>query len=190
MESKGKYESPRGKAMREGFREEILAVALKNARARFFIPSTDNSFCGIKYDFVMIDSGCNSMLLPFPSNANDLRRFEEDIYTWQIYWPRGTGAVHSPTLVISRIDGLAVGNAVLAGWQVIELPFPQFQLGSLSAQAMVAHERLDEDESAKLDAFLLQPGPNHVSPERQHVLIGQTVLSKTHSLQAGKCCLL
>ncbi|CAB9524316.1 expressed unknown protein [Seminavis robusta] len=181
MASNGEYESRRGKATREGLREEILGVAVKNARMRFFIPSTDNSFGGIKYTFVMIDSGCDSMLLPFPSNADDLRVFEEDIFTWQIFCSGGT-----PTLVISRIDGLSLGSVVLAGRQVIELPFLRFHLGSVSAQAMVAHERLDEDESAKLDSFLLQLGPNHILPERQHVLIGQTVLSKTYSLQAGK----
>jgi hypothetical protein len=150
--------------MRGGLREEILAVAVKNARMRFFIPSTDNGFGGIKNSFVMIDSGCNSMLLPFPSNADDLRLFEDDIFTWQIFCSEGKEAVHSPTLVISRIDGLPVGNVVLAGRQVIELPLLRFHLGSMSAQAMVAHERLDEDESAKLDAFLLQLGPNHTSP--------------------------
>eukprot|EP00339_Tiarina_fusa_P017230 CAMPEP_0117010290 /NCGR_PEP_ID=MMETSP0472-20121206/9108_1 /TAXON_ID=693140 ORGANISM="Tiarina fusus, Strain LIS" /NCGR_SAMPLE_ID=MMETSP0472 /ASSEMBLY_ACC=CAM_ASM_000603 /LENGTH=63 /DNA_ID=CAMNT_0004712787 /DNA_START=20 /DNA_END=208 /DNA_ORIENTATION=+ len=63
MAPEGDNESPRGtKAMRESLQEQILAVAVKNARARFFIPSTDNHFCGLQYDYVMIDSGCNSVL--------------------------------------------------------------------------------------------------------------------------------
>ncbi|KAG7357822.1 hypothetical protein IV203_014409 [Nitzschia inconspicua] len=165
MASEGDNESPRGKAMRESLQEKILAVALKNARARFFIPSTDNYFCGLKYDYVMIDSGCNSVLLPFPSSIDELTQFHDEIFSWQVFCSQGTGAIHSPTLVISRIDGLAVGSVLLAGRKVIELPFLRFHLGSQSAQTLVSLERLDEVESEKLRNFLSEIGENNHSSE-------------------------
>ena len=172
--------------MRENLRSEILAVALKNARQRFFIPSTENHFGGIKYDFVMIDCGCNSMLLPFPSSLASLNQYNDAIYSWQIFWSQGTGPIHSPTLLINRIDGLSVGSVLLAGRYVMELPFLRFHLGSESAQALVALDQLDDDESQKLRDFLVQLGDEHISPERKQVLLGQSVLSKFYSLQAGK----
>lgn len=176
--------------MRDGLPENILAVAVKNARHRFFIPSVDNSFGGIQYDFVMIDNGSNSLLLPFPSNLEMLQQYQDPIFSWEILCSQGTGAVHSPTLVISRIDSVAVGTIVLSGRHVMESSYLRFHVGSKSAQTLVNHPRLDENESQKLQDFLDQPGDGQISSERRHVLLGQSVLSKLYSLQAGKMFLI
>lgn len=185
------YHSPRGIALREGLPEKVLAVAVKNAKRRFYIPSTENYFGGIQYDYVMIDNGCNSFLLPFPTaNPDALRMYEGSDFSWEIAYSQGTGAVHSPTLQISRIDGLPVGDIVLAGLGVVETPFLRFHLGSAAASGLIDNAQLSDRQSQKLRDFLLQLGDEGFSAEREHVLLGQLVLSKTYSVQAGKMILI
>ena len=176
--------------MRENLREEVIVVAMKNARQRFFIPSVDNYFGGIQYDFVMIDNGSNSLLLPFPSSPEVLQQYNDAIFSWEILWSEEPGAVHSPTLIINRIDGVAVGNIVLSGRHVAECMYLRFHLGSESAQMLINHPRLDSNESQKLQGFLDKLGEGHSSPERTQVFLGQAVLSKFYSFQAGKMFLL
>ena len=183
--------SPRGKAMRQSLPEKFLAVAMKNARHRFFIPSMDNSFGGVQYDYVMVDNGSNSLLLPFPvQNAAILQQYEDGIYSWDILTSTGTDAVHSPTLVISRIDGIPVGEIVLGGRSIMDTTYLRFHLGSESAKLLVSNPRLGEDETSVLRSFLAELGDGNVSRERKYVLLGQTVLKNLYSLQAGKMFLI
>jgi hypothetical protein len=50
------------------FKEDCVALyALKNSHSLYFIPSkTACTFGGIAYEYVMVDSGCNTLLLPLP----------------------------------------------------------------------------------------------------------------------------
>ena len=45
----------------------IAFISLMNPRKRFFLPSSKNSFGGIKVGRVLCDSGCSSLLLPIES---------------------------------------------------------------------------------------------------------------------------
>jgi len=179
------HDSPRRKAMREGLGANIIVVAVKNAKKRYFIPSVDNFFGNIQYDYVMIDNGCNSYLLPFPSDPSALEQYDDPIFSWEILWSRGTGAIHSPALVIHRIDGLNVGKLVLGGRNIMEVPFLRFHLGRDSATSLLENPLLVDSEKQKLRDFLAELG-EATAVERRHVLLGQSVLSKLYSLQAGK----
>jgi len=57
---------------------------------------------------------------------------------------------------------------------------------------LINHPRLDSLESQKLQGFLDidKLGGGDSSPERKQVLLGQAVLSKFYSFQAGKMFLL
>jgi hypothetical protein len=64
--SEGEVESPMAQKLKAGLPPlHILVVAAKNAKNHFFIPSKINDFARIRYEFVMIDNGCNSLLFPF-----------------------------------------------------------------------------------------------------------------------------
>ena len=47
---------------------------------RYFVPSTENYFAGEKYEYVMVDNGCNSFLLPY--RAALVARFSGVQYRW------------------------------------------------------------------------------------------------------------
>ena len=47
---------------------KIFFYAFQNDRKHFFLPGTNNRFGPLIYDYVMIDSGCATFLLPFPEN--------------------------------------------------------------------------------------------------------------------------
>lgn len=181
--------SPRALAMRT-LPDEILAVALRNDRKRFFAPSGHNTFAGIRYEYVMIDSGCNSLLMPFPVNINDLRQFSGDEFFWEVNWSRGVGAIMSPTLLIYNPEtNQDVGDLILAGRFVAKLKSLRFHLGKESAQTLLGLGFLHDTEKAKIEGFLQDLGDKNCS-ERRYVLLGQAVLSQVFSLQAGKLLLL
>lgn len=184
------HETPRGKALRETLSEGLIAVAQRNKKHRFYIPSVDNNFDGIQYDFVMIDSGSNTLLLPFPSTTDGLlAKYDDSVFCWDIQYSSGTGAVPSPTLIISRIDGDVVGDIYLCGRKVHSTFFLRFHLGSESAQKLIDCGRLDDFDRKQLTAFLARLDGESF-PERCHVLLGQSVLSNFFILQAGKMMLI
>jgi hypothetical protein len=163
----------------------VLAIAARNRKRRFFVPSTDNTFCGIRYEQVMIDSGCNSFLLPFPENPNDLTSLEGDQYRWSISSSGGTGAIRSPTLRIERVGDRPVGQMRLAFSTVpVDLPSLRFHLGSESAASLLQHPKLIDIHKNSLQAFLDSLGTS-VSSERQHVLLGQFHLDQVCCIQNG-----
>ena len=56
----------------------VIGLCYRNRKHRFYIPSKENTFCGISYPYVMVDSGCNSFLLPFPQKETENGGFEVD----------------------------------------------------------------------------------------------------------------
>ena len=177
-------ESPMARKLRRGLPQHIFAVAARNAKNRFFIPSKTNLFAGIRYEYVMIDNGCNSFLLPFKEEAIAL--FDADHYQWKIAQSRGTGAVKSPTLIITLTGGVSsLGSMSLAGsGPLLQLTRLRFHLGSESARRLSSHAKLTDNGRETLTRFLSLMG-NRVSPERQHVLLGQAYLKGVLSLQLG-----
>jgi hypothetical protein len=174
--------SPRTAILRQAnFPPSILAVAKKNTKKRFFIPSSMNSFAGIPYPYVMIDNGCSSMLLPFPGEEA-LREFADDNHIWRVGGSRGTGAVNSVTLTITNSLHPTIGTMHLANNPVMELPGLRFHLSTASAQIVLNMGRVQNRTHAqKLQDFANQ---NHSSNERHHVLLGQTLLDTVVSVQA------
>jgi hypothetical protein len=172
------HKSPMTRQLQGGLPPYIFAVAARNAKNRVFIPSKTNLFAGMLYEYVMLDNGCNSFLLPFKEEA--LTLFGADHYQWRIAKSRGhAGAVKSPTLIITITGGVSsLGPMFLAGsGPLLQLPRLRFHLGSESARRLSSHAKLTDSGRKTLTDFLSQMG-HHVSPERQHVLLGQACISK------------
>jgi len=63
----------------------VVIYAYQNMHSRFFIPSRENYFGGLKVDVVMIDNGCNSLLIPLPPSLDFLQKqFPSPMYPWEL----------------------------------------------------------------------------------------------------------
>jgi hypothetical protein len=69
---------------------------------QFFITNQDTSYCVIVWEHVMIDNGCNTLLLPFPQDdrIKILSQFEMVKYAWEVVWSSSNGAIQCPVLKI------------------------------------------------------------------------------------------
>lgn len=175
--------TPRTQALRAGLPVRVKAVACRNMKKRYFLPSKANYFGGIRYEFVMVDNGCNTMLYPFHPEV--LTRFAGSDFTWKINFSRGVGAVKSPTLVVRKESTADFCEVVLAGGDpVLSTNSMRFHLGTQSATTLSTHTKLTDGNRAKLAEFLAAMGST-VSEERRHVLLGQQLLQKVVSIQRG-----
>jgi len=80
----------------------ILFYALCNNRKRYFIPSKENYFGGIKIEYCMLDSGANTLLLPCNQVilSEIIVKFDYPRYKWDVCPSGGVGALSSPILSI------------------------------------------------------------------------------------------
>ena len=168
--------------------DTVLAFAAKNRRRRFFIPSKLNSFGGIEYEHVMVDSGCSSCLFPFPLHvdAPEMRRsFPPARFRWSVSSSVGTGAKHCPVL---KIEGRLRANfaIVLNGKsQPVNLSYMRFHLGSNSAAFVCDNfaDLLQQSDIDSLRAFTRDNSGDAAVPERRHVLLGQSYCDHVFSAQ-------
>ncbi|CAB9516222.1 expressed unknown protein [Seminavis robusta] len=93
---------------------QVLCFAARNRRGRFYIPMTTNNFGGMPVNHVLFDSGCSSLLLPFPLQDGLPQPWLEEFNKWAVSSSRGTGAIHSPVLKIKPRIGPNF-TCVLAG---------------------------------------------------------------------------
>jgi hypothetical protein len=169
--------------LQAGLPLHIFAVAARNAKKRFFIPSKSNTFAGITYHYVMVDNGCNGIILPFSEQV--LQLFAAPLCKWKIVGSQGSGAVKSPMLVINRLDGANLGSMCLASsGPLLALTRLRFQLGTDSAQFLSSHNKLSDTCKVALSSYLARMG-DCVAPERKHVLLGQVYLRTVLSVQLG-----
>ena len=71
--------------------EGIIFVAKRNRKGRFFLASKFNSFGGWNVEAVLVDSGCNSMLLPILVGQLDqlLEVFPVETHVWTVSTSNG-----------------------------------------------------------------------------------------------------
>lgn len=83
----------------------LIFYSLMNSRNRFFLPSTQNTFGGVKVEKVMCDTGCNSILLPLTS-SDVLQQLNRDYAATEFHWKiskgKGAGGHFSPVLLIEQ----------------------------------------------------------------------------------------
>ena len=158
-----------------------------NNKSRIFVPGKNNTFAGISYEFVMIDNGCNSFLLPFPTERTALEQFKAtEQFTWHISYSMGTGAIRSPTLTIKHRLKLPIGDMQL---HLQNGTYPlhrlRFHVDKDAATFLLALEGTDLDEAdrGRLEDFLGTLGDAEASP-RRHVLLGQLFLKDKLCIQS------
>lgn len=167
----------------------VVMVACRNRRTHFLLPVKDTDFAGIICERVMVISGCNSILLPFPEpdcRVNALQTFRGNSYFWSISKSGGTGPIHCPVL---KIEGMmeSVGNMrfSLTGYQAA-LPFIRFHLGSEEAQWLINNPGgLDRRDCLHLRSFLDRLHGVPVKG-RKIALLGQSILRNICVFQVGK----
>ena len=164
----------------------VLAFASRNRKNRFFIPSTNNSIAGITYEKLMVDSGCSSMLLPFPATgAQELeRRFRPMRFHFTVACSKGTGAVHSLVLKVKSKINQGFDMVLNGQTQPVSLPFLRFHLGRTAAAELSEADWLDQSCKDRLDSYI-QTLNGSEAAERQHVLVGQSFMSQMFSAQQG-----
>jgi len=167
---------------------QVLFYAARNRRGRFYIPMTTNNFGGMPVDHVLFDSGCSSLLLPFPLQDGLPRPWLEEFYSWVVSSSRGTGANHSPVLKIKPRVGPNFA-CVLAGKVQPNLNMLRIHLGSRAANRLMNTQeyrsKLDEASINKLRDFLSEIGEHRASPERTYALLGQSYFSRVTYVQTG-----
>lgn len=90
----------------------VIAIAYQAPKGGlFYAPGKKNIFAGLKYERVIFDTGCASLLLPFPNlKAEEFwQLFKKDV--WKISQSSSIGALSSPVLAISKIGGYEVSLA-------------------------------------------------------------------------------
>jgi len=172
---------------------QVLCFAARNRRGRFYIPSKRNSFGDVHVDNVLFDSGCSSLLLPFPLEAGfPPALLESAMYNWIVSSSRGTGAVHSPVLkILPHLRGRGF-DCTLADKEQPRLKMLRFHLGSQAANRLLSEQEwrrmLDSTCISKLNNFLSQLG-SHAAPERSYALLGQSYLSQVMYCQSDDVAL-
>jgi len=158
----------------------IKALAMRNHKKRFFIPSLMNSFGGIPYRNVMIDNGCSTLLLPYPG-MEALQAFSSKDFIWKIGSSGGTtGPVNSVVLLIKHYENPSVGFINLAGSNVMALPYLRIHLNTETAREIINSNRVTNDNLTKLRDYVAMNYPPKI---RQHFLLGQMVLDELISEQ-------
>lgn len=165
----------------------VLAFAARNKKNRFFILSKSNAFSNMPYENVMIDNGCNSTLLPFPTDGGSLRVFATRRFTWSVS-QSSRGVVHPPVLKIKSLIGFEFPVKLNGKELPLRIPYLRFHLGKAAASFVRGHElyyrKLGDGCKEALDCFLTHLGEMD-APERRHVLLGQSVIGQVFSAQLG-----
>jgi len=159
----------------------VILFASMNKRFRFFIPSKDNYFGGVPVEYVMIDSGCNSILLPLPESLEFLEKtFVEPQYSWRIRTGKGVSG-SSLCLYITAVIGKI--QVSIHGKAVAEVDRLRFHLSSEDVKNLSACSALDITQKDLIVQFF----QTHVVSRRKHALLGQDILRFHLCVQTRDC---
>jgi hypothetical protein len=172
----------------------VLCFAARNRRGRFYIPCKQNSFGGVHVDNGLVDSGCSSLLLPFPlSDGFPPELSTVELCQWTVSSSRGTGALHSPVLKIKKCWSAGFRCTLADKEQPRELNLLRIHLGRQACERILAEyttTMLDQACIEQLTEFLrqIQLG-GHTAPERSYALLGQSYLTHVFYCQKGDVAL-
>jgi len=186
-------------------------VFLRNRRSRFFLPVKHNSFGGYVVEYCMLDTGCNTTLLPIPDDESLMRilgAFPIDKYIWEISSGGGVAAVQSPVLQIKSmlpseriLVKLGEGNSKVHGVYICELDSLRFHvshadatriigLGEHVTKSIVCIDRLSEFVATMEALVSIGMSSKDIAGRRKHALIGQGLISDLSLLQSRKVSIL
>ena len=169
----------------------ILFYAKRNNRARFFLPSTENYFGGIKVPNIMIDTGATNILLPIEDDQIlELRtKFDTEKYSWLIGTSKGVGLLHSPTLIIKpKVNTPSISVELMKDQStcVFQQKQLRFHLSYINAKELLRKcNFLQKRDVEKLQDFVStvdeinKRGDLDVGKRRTYALLGQSFISNT-----------
>lgn len=172
---------------------KIEALAVENKNAKFIVPGKKNNFDGFLYDHVMFDTGCGSVLIPFPSASLEDFRKKYSECIWHISYSGGTGALHAPVL---KVKGLLEEPRFKVSLDCtnheFSVDFLRFYLSLDDAKNVLQNcfQELGDKEAKKLKEYISnidkikQILPSlKIGQPRNMVLFGQKFFSKKILLQ-------
>ena len=168
----------------------ILFYAKRNNRARFFLPSTENYFGGIKVPNIMIDTGATNILLPIEDDQIlELRtKFDTEKYSWLIGTSKGVGLLHSPTLIIKpKVNTPSISVELMKDQStcVVQQKQLRFHLSCSNAKVLLKRDFVQKRDVEKLNDFVRTVeerntrGDLDVGKSRTYALLGQSFISNT-----------
>jgi hypothetical protein len=169
----------------------VSLVALCNRRHRYFIPSQDNffgcfsKFAGIRVPNIMVDTGCNTLLLPLDGITLDIlsEHYSGNEFGWSI---SKTGAVGAPLLVISA-DTPMMTNLFADVFQLsVKLDHLRFHISFEVAKDIISRrpKRLTEADILVLGEFcrvaewIEKETGAKIGKQRNYALLGQAVMKQ------------
>jgi hypothetical protein len=175
----------------------LVTVVKMNSRSRFFLTSTENYFAGHKVEVVMIDSGCNTILLPIKDGELESfkTKFDPDEFTWELTSSKGVSH-RSISLCISPNNGAIplelckdlINNpnpaVVLASEAGVSHSFLRFHLCTEDMERLMLPDManiLPENTPTILSNYL----KNNKTPiqRKKYALLGQVLLNKFACIQ-------
>eukprot|EP01127_Copromyxa_protea_P009514 TRINITY_DN2253_c0_g1_i1.p1 TRINITY_DN2253_c0_g1~~TRINITY_DN2253_c0_g1_i1.p1 ORF type:complete len:253 (-),score=23.07 TRINITY_DN2253_c0_g1_i1:62-820(-) len=152
-------------------KENVLWCGYANTHKRFFVVGDHNTIGGLPFPYLMIDSGCNTMLLPAPTDWTQLNRdYPTPAYLWLIGKGKGVGG-KSPVISIKPIDGSLL-DVTFDGTKVGEIDHLRFSLSNEDLPSLLACPHISPAMQKSATKMLTQ----HPLKPRQHGLVGQGLL--------------
>lgn len=178
----------------------VLAIAKKNKRHRLFLASKQNYFGDLNVEVVMIDSGCNSLLLPLKEEQlfTIYKQFPPGNYLWEIGESNGVSIGH----VSLKISAFAQNTIPIRLCEDLKRPddhvhactveFVRFHLCGADLKLLTETPQFVSLFSStvmeRLRTILATSGNDVV--RRKHALLGQSVLNQYASIQVNSLWLL
>ena len=175
----------------------IKAFAIKNPFNVFLVPGKDNFFGCFKYPNVMFDSGCSSILLPFPE-AMSIEEFCDIFrkdYIFKISSSDGTGLLDPLTLTIAAINPETPDFKIQLQFGELSCDHLRFHINIENAKGLLEHakDKIDKNETTNLTNYISNMEtikktlPNlRIKDDINYVLIGQSLFQKYHVIQFPK----
>jgi hypothetical protein len=171
----------------------VSLVALRNKRHRYFIPSRDNffgclrNFEGIRVPNIMVDTGCNSLLLPLDGITLDLlsEHYSGNEFGWTICKSKGE-AVVSPLLVISACCPMMTNLFANVFHFSVKLDHLRFHVSFEDAKDIISRrpKKLNEADILVLEEFcriaqLIEKETGvKIGKRRNYAILGQAVMKQ------------
>lgn len=162
----------------------VVLFALRNTpkKKKFFIPFRDSTCQGFPVANLMVDSGCNTTLLPLAEG--DIQKlpkyFPPTMYNWSISVAGGSaGSLSAPVLSIYRESGAPMECKFPEVSFTFHLPYLRFHLCSADVEALHKMGVFPPGPNAQIIAQQMQLAATlniAFGGRRKHGLLGQGLL--------------
>jgi len=177
----------------------VLAVFKRNPKKRYFLASSKNFFGNLQVEAVMLDSGCNGILLPLKiGQLYDLLKIfpKENQFEWKIGESTGVSGSSLALIIVSLSpSGILISFAkdLLPNNLPIIVKSIRFHLCSEDTQTLAEEVMLFEYLSSnahrqRVTTFLANSKTS--IKRREHALVGQGVIRESSVIQHGSISLI